>query len=161
MMNKRNVKVDLLHACKQILKNRVEQVGDDKYLSPLKDFMELLNQAIEEALVFYERPSGKPIPDTMCKATKVTLDDEYLVLDYYITLEGLMNTFDIDMFALFVGDFNPAGFIELMNNHTEDDFVSMATVDDMTGLLIARVYLTSIVFLTMQRGYLNLKNYFK
>ena len=26
-------------------------------------------------------------------------------------------------------------FIELMNNHTEDDFVSMATVDDMTGLL--------------------------
>jgi hypothetical protein len=135
MMNKRNVKVDLLHACKQILKNRVEQVGDDKYLSPLKDFMELLNQAIEEALVFYERPSGKPIPDTMCKATKVTLDDEYLVLDYYITLEGLMNTFDIDVFALFVGDFNPAGFIELMNNHTEDDFVSMATVDDMTGLL--------------------------
>lgn len=137
-MNKRNVKVDLLNACKQILKNHAERIGEDEYLSTLKDFIELLDRAIEEALVFYDRPSEKPVSDTMCKATKVTLDGEELVLDYYVTVEGLMETFCIDGFALFVGDFEPSGFIELMNNHTEGDFYSTAKLDDMTGLLNCR-----------------------
>ena len=137
-MNKRNVKVDLLNACKQILKNHASRAEGDEYLSPLKDFIELLDQAIEEALLFYDRPSEKPNPDTMCKATKVTLDENELVLDYYVTVEGLIETFNIDGFALFVGDFEPSHFISLMNNHTEGDFQSTAMLDDMTGLLNCR-----------------------
>ena len=137
-MNKRNVKVDLLYASKEILKNHINRCGDDEYLATLKEFIELLDQAIEEALAFYDRPSGRPDPETMCKATKVTLDENELVLDYYVTVEGLIETFCIDGFALFVGDFNPSEFISLMNNHTEGDIYSEAKLDDMTGLLNCR-----------------------
>lgn len=134
-MNKKNVKIDLLHACKHILINHTQQAVGNEYLTPLKDFIELLNQAIEEALVFYERPSSKPLQDTMCKATKVTLKDEELILEYYITVNGLKKTFSIDGLSLFMGDFEPSQFIDLMNNHTEGNFESIARFDEMTGLL--------------------------
>ena len=136
-MNKRQIKIEMLFASDEILRQCFDRTTNKEHLEPLGEFIGIIGDAIDQSLVFYERdPNRAPELGTpKCKSLKVTFAEDHLSVKYLINFSEVFDIMMASPFEIMMGGIDFESFFKYLNKLSNDLFYTQFSIDEMDGTI--------------------------
>lgn len=137
-MNKKQIKIEMLLACKEILKPIHKKALNKSHLIPFGEFVDIIDGAITKSLDFYDIQLEKPndIENVKCESIKVSLLQDHINVKYLINFVDLFEIMGAGPFEMLMGSVDFNVFFNLLNEFSSEAFNTSFIIDEMEGTIV-------------------------
>jgi hypothetical protein len=133
-MNNRQLKIELLFAANEVIQQSIDKTPNREHIVPLKEFISIIKDAIDQSLIFYERHIEKnsDCGEPRSRSLKVTFEPNGLSVKYVVNFSSIFSIMDGSSFVdMMGGGINFDVFFDVLNELSEDVFQTTYSVQDM------------------------------